>query len=174
MAVEIDKNKSSKILQAVKERSNGDQIVNVDEETEKIIIFKLGDEFYSLFSGDVREILSLKKINFVPGSPDFILGIINVRGDLESVIDMNKILGLSWHKESKQNRIIVAEKGDFRSGILVGSVEDVLDVPKRSIKEPPSSVSELIKDFVIGAVEYKGATVTLLDIESIFCKKMTQ
>jgi len=70
----------------------------------------------------------------------------------------------------EDNRIIIAEKRSLRSGIMVGTVEDVMDVPERSIKKAISTLSGDVEYFVVGETEYKGKNVTLLDVGKIFEK----
>ncbi len=164
----IDKNKSDYILAEVKERKKKGKIVDVTEEKIKLVIFSLLDDYYAICGNEIKEIMLVKKITFVPGSPDYILGIINVRGDIESVLNLNKLLGLPDCKIDKNSRIIIASNVDMRSGILVDSVVDVVDIPKRSITPPISTLSETLKDFVVGEVVYGDKSVTQLDIIEIF------
>ena len=82
MSPQGKKGKSQKILDKVKEQQDRDQIVNVDEEEIKLVIFTLHEDFFAFYSSNIKEILTLEKINFVPGSPEYILGISNVRGDI--------------------------------------------------------------------------------------------
>lgn len=163
------KGKSKKILDKVKQQDR-DQIVNVDEEVVKLVIFTLHEDLFAFYSSNIKEILTVGKINFVPGSPDYILGVANVRGDIESVMNINGFLGFPPKAESKVNRIIIASTQEVRSGILVDSVVDVLDVPKSFIKPPLSTLHENIKPFVVGDVKYKNHDVTLLSVEHMFDK----
>ena len=166
----IEKNKSDLLLEELKKRKGGEKIVDVEEEQVKIVVFSLLNDNYAFYGNDIKEILPLTKIFYVPGSPDYILGIINVRGDIESVININKFLGLPDFKNSQKNRIAMAEKDGIRSGILVESIEDVLDVPVSSIKPPLSMLDKTIKEFIGGEMIYKSKNVTLLDVGRIFAK----
>ena len=168
MSPQGKKGKSQKILDKVKEQQDRDQIVNVDEEEIKLVIFTLHEDFFAFYTSNIKEILTLEKINFVPGSPEYILGISNVRGDIESVMNINGFLGFPPQPESKENRVIIATAQGIRSGILVGSVEDVLDVPKSTIKSPLSTLHDNIRPFVIGEMEYKDHNVTVLNVDHIF------
>lgn len=167
MSTQASSGKSRAILDKIKNRDR-DPIVDVNEEEIKLVIFSLRKSFFAFYGADLKEVLPKGKINYVPGSPDYILGITNVRGDVESVIDINGFLELPPHTESKNNRIIIAEKSGVRSGILVDSVEDVLDIPKRSITPPLSTLSDRIKPFVAGETSYRNHNVTVLDIGRIF------
>ena len=111
----IEKNKSDLLLEELKKRKGGEKIVDVEEEQVKIVVFSLLNDRYAFYGNEIKEILPLTKIFYVPGSPDYILGIINVRGDIESVININKFLGLPDFKNSQKNRIAMAEKDGIRS-----------------------------------------------------------
>ncbi len=164
----INKNKCDQILSQVKEQKRKEKIVDVTEEKTKLVIFSLLDDYYAIRGNDIKEIILVDKITFVPGSPDYILGIINVRGDIESVLNLNKLLGLPDSKIDKDNRIIVASSLEMRSGILVDSVVDVVDILKSSITPPISTLSESLKDFVVGEVVYGDKSITQLNIIKIF------
>ncbi len=170
MSDQANQGKSRAILEEIKKNRDQGPIVNVDEEEIKLVIFTLHGDYFAFYGADIKEILPLGKINYVPGSPDYILGITNVRGDVESVIDINGFLEFPARSETKQDRIIIASKKGVRSGILVNSVEDVLDIFQSSIKPPLSTLNENIKPFVVGETLYKNQNVTLLDIGRIFEK----
>lgn len=168
--VENDKKKSDLILDEVKKRRTKEKIVNIEEEKIKLVIFTLSNDYYTFQSKDVKEILPVGKITYLPGSPDYILGIINVRGDIESVLDIHKFIGLLRGEITTNSRIIIAAKGDIHSGILVDSVVDVLDVPKSSIQPPLSTLNKSLREFVAGETTYQGKSTIFLDVGKIFSK----
>ncbi|MBI4691592.1 MAG: purine-binding chemotaxis protein CheW [Nitrospirae bacterium] len=168
--MEIEKNKTDILIEELKKRRGGEKIVDVEEEQVKIVVFSLLNDNYAFYGNDIKEILPLTKIFYVPGAPDYILGIINVRGDIESVININKFFGFPDSKNTRKSRIAMAEKDGIRSGILVESIEDVFDVPVSSIKPPLSTLDKAIKEFVTGEMIYKNKNVTFLDVGRIFAK----
>ena len=165
-----EKRKSDIILEEVKKRREREKIVDVEEERTKMVVFSLSDEYYAFYGDDIKEILPLVNIYYVPGSPDFILGVVNIRGDIESVLNISKFLGLPEPKQTKHSRIAVAARDDMRSGVLVDSIVDVIDVPVSSIKPPLSTLNSSIRDFVTGEMLYNNKNVTLLDVGKIFGK----
>lgn len=171
MPEKIDRKKSDRILSEVKKRKDQKEIVDVEEEKVKLVVFSLLDDYYAFPGEDVKEILPVGKITYVPGSPDFILGIINVRGDIESVLDIHKLMGLPHRETDEIGRIAIAETEGLRSGILVDSVLDVIDVPKSSIQPPLSTLSKSLKEFVAGETTYKNKNTILINVGKIF-KKM--
>lgn len=170
MTQAVDKSKSEKISEELQKRKDLKQIVDVEEKKTKLVIFTLLDSYYALFGEDVKEILPLSKIYYVPGSPNYMLGIINVRGDIQSVVDIRIFLDYPNTQRTDKNRIVIAEKNGIRSGILVDSVEDVIDVPVSSIQQVISTLSDNIRFFIVGETSYKNNSVTLLDIGKLFEK----
>jgi purine-binding chemotaxis protein CheW len=171
--MKADRDKSERVLGEVKKAMEKDAVVDVDEERVKLVIFPLGSELFS-FRGDyIKEILLPLEITYVPGAAEHIMGIINVRGDIESVIALDKLLGLPAPESSDSSRILVAEYGDIRSGILVEGVEDVVDVPESSVKPPLSTITKTIGDYILGETEYRDNNVTVLDLEKIFTNFLT-
>ncbi len=166
----MDKNKSDRILDEAKKRQAQEETVQVEEKKVKLVVFTLLGNYYAFYGEDAREILPVLKVYFVPGSPDYILGIINVRGDIQSVLDLKNFMQLPASKTRDENRIVIAQKNDLKSGILVDSVEDVLDVPESSIKKAISTLDDSIGYYVVGETTYKENNVTLLDVGKLFEK----
>jgi purine-binding chemotaxis protein CheW len=154
----------------IQDNNNEFKVAETEEERQKIVIFTLLDGYYSFFGDEVKEILPFSPITYVPGTPEYISGIINVRGDIEAVLDIHKFMGFSNVNINTNNRIIIAEKNNTRSGILVDSVKDVVDVPVSEILPTLSTLDEKIRGFVVGETTYKGKIVILLDIGKIFEK----
>lgn len=161
---------SALILEELKRRRASEQIVDVDEAQIKLVIFALLDELYAFPGTDVREILPLGKISYVPGAPEYVLGVINVRGDIESVITIHRFLDLPEGRRTPKSRIVLAAKDGVRSGVLVDSIEDVVDVPASRVTPPLSILDDARKELVTGAIEYRNRNVTLLDIGKVFAK----
>lgn len=166
----VDIEKSDKVLKEIKKNRQENAIVDVDVETEKLVIYSLSGELFAFKGLYIKEILVPSEISYVPGSPDYLQGVINVRGDIESVAAIEGILGLPETKVSDRNRILIAEDQDVRSGILVENIMDVVDVPVDSIKPPLSTMSGAIAELLLGEVEYKGKTVIVLDLQKLFRK----
>ncbi|MCP4109942.1 MAG: purine-binding chemotaxis protein CheW [Desulfobacteraceae bacterium] len=171
MPTNTDKNKSERILAEVKNIRENNKIIEVEEEKTELVIFSLDNNYYAFNGEDIKEILPYEEITYVPGCPDFIIGIINVRGDIESVLNIHVLMGLPETKSPKNSRIIIAFKKNIRSGILVDSVEDVIEVPTNLIKRPISTLDKAVREFAVGGETIYGRKyVTILDIGKIFGK----
>jgi len=166
-----DNTKNEQILAEVEKRKHQAQSAEAVEEKVEMVIFTLGDDFYAFYGHHVKEILPYEKITLVPGCPDSIIGLINVRGDIESVINLHKLLGIPESRMNRKTRIMIAAEKEIRSGILADSVEDVLSVPVSSVSQPISTLDKSVKEFAVGGETlYNGKYVTLLDIGKIFAK----
>ncbi|MEI6206683.1 MAG: chemotaxis protein CheW [Desulfuromonadales bacterium] len=163
MSPSDEKLKSERILNELKMRQRSKDIVDVEEERVKVVTFMCGKNLFAFYGSDIREILPSCDISWVPCLPDYFPGLINVRGDIESVIDLRHFLGEEKVHQSKQ-LIAMAVRGDFHSGIMIDSIEDVVDIPLSSIRPPLATLHGAARDLVIGEIEYGGEIISLLDV----------
>lgn len=164
---------SDVVLEKIGRRQERAAVADGEGETVKVVIFSLHGHLYAFYGESVKKLMPPLPVYYVPGSPDFIPGVINVRGQIESVLNITRLLGLPDAQNPKSSRIAVAEKDGIRSGILVDSVEDVADIPIDSIKPPLGTLPPLIKEFVSGEFIYRDSLVILLDIGRLF-RRITQ
>ncbi|MBV5345069.1 MAG: chemotaxis protein CheW [Rhodoferax sp.] len=144
-------------------------IVNVDEPAVKLVIFALGDDWFAFHSERIREILAQADIFFVPGCPPSLEGVINVRGDIESVIRPHEMLHLPDNSEGgRASAILLGRGGGMSSGIRVDRVVDVVDVPQSSIRPPPSTLPEHMRVLVLGVLRFQEQPVAVLDLDKMF------
>lgn len=160
--------KIDKILSQIEKGKRDSEIIDVDEKKIKLVIFTAGKNLYAFYGSGIKEILPFDKINYVPGCPEIISGIINVRGDIESVIDTHVLLGEKKPNATERSRIILASAGGVTSGFFVDSVEDVIDIPESDIAPPVSTIEEPIRLFISGETVFNGHYTSVLDIEKIF------
>lgn len=164
----MDSARSDRILDEIRKRKEKEQVVDVEEERKKLVIFTLSGDHYAFYGHAIKEILQLVEIFYVPGAPDHILGVVNIRGDIESVIAINSFLGLTAAAVTPNSRIAVAADEEMRSGILVDSIEDVVDVPVSAIRPPLATLGKSLKEFVAGETTFNGRDIALIDIGRIF------
>lgn len=139
-----------------------------DDTSCKLVIFDLGGEWFAIPGPNVREILPLGPVYFVPGCPPSLDGVINVRGDIESVINLYALLGKPPPQESRDGTILLGRAAAMRSGIRVGRVVDVLDVRASAIQPPHGVLPEHMRRIVSGFMTHQGSAVVVLDLERIF------
>lgn len=155
--------KSDALLDEIRKRQqHGREIVNVEAERVKIVVVVCGGNHYAFYGADIREVLPHCPLWWVPGLPAHLPGLINVRGDVESVVDIACFLG---EKRSRDTTFVaMAVRGDFQAGILIDAIVDVVDIPVSDIVPPLATLSGAARDLVIGEFDHGGKAVSLLDI----------
>ena len=142
-------------------------IVNVDEPVTKLVIFALGNKWFAFHGERIREILAHADVFFVPGCPPSLEGVINVRGDIASVIRLHEMLHLP-ESNAASSSILLGHGGGISSGIRVDHIVDVIDVPQSSIQSPPSTLPDHMRILVLGVLQFQEQPVTVLDLEQMF------
>ena len=137
----------------------------------KYLTFNLGDEEYGLEILRVREIIGVMDIRPVPRTPEFILGVINLRGKVIPVVDLRNKFNMDFREHDERTCIIVLEakqaSGPVMMGILVDKVNDVTDVKADEIEGTPSFGMSLDTAFIKGMAKVTGGVKVLLDIDKV-------
>ncbi len=145
-------------------------------ETELVVVqylsFNLEKEIFSVKVEQVREVLELQSITRIPRTPDFMRGVINVRGSIVPVVDLRLRFGMQNAEATVETCIIVVEvqrEGEaVVLGILVDSVEEVIDLEQDQIEPPPKIGTKLSTEFIRGIGKRENKFVILLDIDRMF------
>ena len=141
-------------------------------ETVQYLTFKLADEVFSLDVAKVREILEFTAITKVPQTPDFMRGVINLRGSVVPVIDLRLNFGLTCTEQTVNTCIIVVEvnlDGEvIVLGALADSVQEVVEMEPGLIEPPPNIGTKLNTAFIKGMGKIDNAFVMILDIDKVF------
>lgn len=146
----LNKN-TKKIIQQVTAQSGRREEKAV--ETMQMVTFVLDKEEYASAIGDLREIIKIREIVPIPGAPTFIAGILNVRGQIVVVIDIEKRFSLKRENEIEPLHIIIAEVENTVFGILVDEVTGVIRVPVTSIKQTPGLITSRVHaDYLKGVI----------------------
>jgi purine-binding chemotaxis protein CheW len=138
----------------------------------KYMTFKLANEEYGLEILKVRELIGLMEITRVPGSPDFVCGVINLRGKVIPVVDLRLKFGMTATQATDQTVIIVVQlafrNGSITMGVLVDEVLEVLNINAGQIEPPPSFGStSLDAEFILGVGKAEKRVIFLLDIDRL-------
>ena len=132
-----------------------------------IVGFQIGRETYGVPITSLHEIVRVPEITAVPDAPDYMEGVINLRGKIVSVIDLRKRLGFKEVVSSRRNRILVVEHNGRLCGLMVDSASEVLKVPTSDI-EPASAVfQDGGLNCVTGLGKYRGRLIVLLDMAKL-------
>lgn len=157
--------KSELILAELKLRQRTREVVALEEQV-KVMIFVCGGSRYAFYGSDISEILSGCEIFWVPGLPGYLPGLISVRGDIESVVDLSHFLGVEKPGPGS-GLIAMAVRGEFRFGVMIDAIDDVVDIPKSALKPPLSTLDGSVRYLVAGEIEYRDQIITLLAIEKL-------
>lgn len=142
------------------------------QQTTQYLTFKLGEEIFALEVGVVREILDFTAITKVPQTPDFMRGVINLRGSVVPVVDMRLKFGMSMTEKTVNTCIVVVEVSFENEqtilGALVDSVQEVFELEPDQIEPPPKIGMQLRSEFIKGMGKREGQFIIILDIDRIF------
>jgi purine-binding chemotaxis protein CheW len=137
----------------------------------KYITFTLAGEDYGLHILSVKEIIGMMNITRVPKTPDFVRGVINLRGKVHPVIDLRKRFMLDPKDDDARTPIIIVEVRVNNSssylGIVVDTVSEVITVDQSQLEETPTFGVDMDTDFILGLAKVNNKVITLLDIDRI-------
>ena len=140
-------------------------------ETVGLLLFRLGEEWYAVRIEGVREIYSDYMVTRIPRVPDFILGVINVRGEIVSVTDLATLMRVPSRTELDIDEAlptaIIVTNGTSVSAIVVDEIGDIVDVPKESIEPPLSTLDKSAAEYVSGSVFVDGRLVGIANLEKV-------
>ncbi len=136
------------------------------------VTFKLDGETYGVNVMEVQEVLRVTDIAPVPGAPGYVLGIINLRGNVVSVLDTRRRFGLQTTESNDATRIVIIESGGQTVGIRVDAVAEVLDVDSSEIEFSPDVGNEESSRYISGMVSRGEELVILVDVSKIISEKM--
>jgi purine-binding chemotaxis protein CheW len=139
-----------------------------------IVGFQVGRETYGVPITSLHEIVRVPEITAVPDAPEYMEGVINLRGKIVSVIDLRKRLGEKKVSGSRRNRILVVEHKGRLAGLIVDSASEVLKIPASDVEESPTSLQEGGTNCVTGLGKYKGRLIVLLDMTKLLDFDATQ
>ncbi len=132
-----------------------------------IVGFRVGRETYGVPITALHEIVRIPEITAVPDAPDYVEGVINLRGKIVSVIDLRKRFGQPAPAFHRQNRILVVEHKGRLSGMIVDGASEVLKIPKSDIEPAPTVIEECGLDCVVGLGKFNGRLIILLDVNKV-------
>lgn len=132
-----------------------------------IVGFRVGRETFGVPIGLVHEIVRVPDITSVPDAPDYVEGVINLRGKIVSVVDLRKRFGEKAITANKKNRILVTEVESKMVGLIVDAASEVLKIPEGEIELPPGVFEEDDLHYVTGVGKLGGRLVILIDLNKI-------
>jgi purine-binding chemotaxis protein CheW len=132
-----------------------------------IVGFQVGRETYGVPITSLHEIVRVPEITAVPDAPEYLEGVINLRGKIVSVMDLRKRFGEKQATMRKQNRILVVEHAGRLAGLIVDSASEVLKIPAESVEPPPAVFQEGGLNCVSGLGKISGRLIVLLEMSKL-------
>jgi len=136
-------------------------------DTIQVVSFRLGSEEYGVDIAQVQEINRMVAITHVPRAPQFMEGVINLRGQLIPIIDLRARFGMPRAEHTKNTRIVVTEIGSKRVGMVVDSVSEVLRLPVEQIEAAPDMIAGVDTEYIRGVGKIEHRLIILLDLAKI-------
>ena len=144
------------------------------EELLQLVSFNIGQEEFGLGIQSIQEINRMVEITRVPNSPEFVSGVINLRGKVIPIVNLRKRFGFPPKENDRNTRIIVVELGGMVVGFVVDSVSEVLRIPKNITEPPPSIVAGIGSEYITAVAKLDNRLLILLDLERFLKDKEKQ
>ncbi len=145
-----------------------------DTQRDKYLTFHVGPEDYGIDIENVTEIIRMQKIADLPNVPDYVKGVINLRGKVIPVVDMRKRFELEERDYDDRTCIIVVNVNNTLVGLVVDSVNEVADIPKEEIEPPPQTVGHESEYYIKGFGKIGQEVKILLNVEKVLFESSEQ
>ena len=133
----------------------------------KLAVFLLEGQPYAIDIMKIKQIIRPLKITRLPKAPDFLEGVINLRGVVIPVIDMRKRFGLKARQGEEENKVIIASVDRKVVGVIVDDVTEVVPIPKSEIQPPPRVVRGVESTYLNGVCKYQDDILMILNLDEI-------
>jgi purine-binding chemotaxis protein CheW len=148
-----------------------DKIVESSTKEGKYLTFSLGGEEYGIGILEIKEIIGMMPITSVPQTPEFVKGVINLRGKVIPVTDLRMRFGIEKIDYTERTCIIVVEVEQSNTSVLIGvvvdAVSEVLNIKDADIEETPTFGAKLNTEYILGMAKMEGGVKILLDITQV-------
>ncbi len=146
-----------------------------DDKTGKYLTFSLAGEEFGIGIMKIREIIGVMSITPIPRTPEYVKGVINLRGKVIPVLDLRLRFGMEAKEFTSRTCIVVveteSERGRLEMGLVVDSVSEVLNIREGEIEDTPSFGAELDNEYILGIAKAAGSIKVLLDIDRVLAEK---
>ena len=131
----------------------------------QLLVFDLAGEVYGVNIETVREIIRMREVTYVPDAPDFVEGVINLRGRVIPVVDLRKRFSLAVTDATAESRVVVVDIGGQDIGVIVDAVTEVLRIAEDSVEPASSLVTTEDSYYIEGIAKVGDRLLILLDID---------
>lgn len=150
-------------MEEILEMREEDQTAN----RKQIVIFQLGKEEYGINILQTKEIIKPSKITNVPNTPDYVLGVINLRGQIVPVIDLRKRFAIAATETTDKQRVITIEVRDSLIGLVVDSVNGVVWLNMNELEPAPEIAGGIEQEFIEGVGKIEDRLLVIIDLEKL-------
>ena len=133
----------------------------------ELITFCIGEQEFAVDIMSVREIRGWSPATPLPQTPDYMRGVINLRGAVLPIMDLAARLGLSINEISARSVIVVVNVGERQVGLLVDAVSDILTISPEAIQPPPDIACDRVRSFVKGLISVEGRMISEIALEHL-------
>jgi len=137
------------------------------EELVQLVSFNIGDEEFGVDILQVQEINRMLEVTRVPNAPEYVDGVINLRGKVIPIIDLRRRFGMERKEHDKNTRIVVVELNGKVVGFVVDAVREVLRIPRNVTEPPPSIVGGVHEEYITAVGKLEDRLLILLDLEKV-------
>jgi len=141
---------------------------------EQVVVFSLAGEHYALDISRLQGIIKLPEVTRIPRAPMFVEGVINLRGAIVPVLDLRRRFGLPERTDTPDTRIINVEMGNNLVGLIVDSVDQVINIPSGVIEPTPDLVTTVDSTYLRAIAKLEDRLVTLLDLDRVLTREEEQ
>lgn len=146
----------------------------VSDELLQLVSFRIGEEEFGVDILKVQEINRMVEVTRVPNAPEYIDGMINLRGKVLPIVDLRRRFGMPRKEHDKNTRIIVVELGGRVTGFVVDAVSEVLRIPRSVTEPPPPIVGGINAEYIIAVGKLEDRLLILLDLERVLVENEKQ
>lgn len=136
-------------------------------EEQQLVVFKLAEEEYAVSILKVQEIKRMTEITRVPHTPDYLKGVMNLRGSVLPVIDLKKRLNLPQKDYTEDTRIIIVKAGEIAVGLIVDAVSEVTAVQSEQIEPPQAVTGNIGENYIEGVGKLENRLLILLNLDEL-------
>jgi purine-binding chemotaxis protein CheW len=138
-----------------------------ESELLQLVSFSIGGEEFGVDILKVQEINRMPDVTHVPSAPEYVEGVINLRGRVIPIIDLRRRFGMERKEHDKNTRIVVVELGGRIVGFIVDAVQEVLRIPRSVTEPPPSLVAGVRGEYITAVGKLEDRLLILLDLEKV-------
>ena len=145
---------------------NNENKVDV-ENSINLVTFKLGNNEYAIDIMQAKEIIKMEKITLIPNAPDYVEGVINLRGNIIPIVDLKKRFNLEENDGEKNTGIIIVKIDDVDMGIIIDAISKVVSIATSNIQPPPPMLSGIGQKYIKGVAKLEDKLLVVLDLEKL-------